>query len=103
MNGLVIGLIAGVVFGTVSVLTMLPMRMQDKPRALLAAFASRFAIGFVIPSIALPLPGWAVGAAVGLLISLSDAIVTRAYAPILVFGTVGGALVGLAVDLLTPV
>ena len=73
---------------------MLPMDLEDKPRALAASFASRFSIGFLIPLIALPLPGWLVGGVVGLLVSLSDGIVTRAYAPILVIGGIGGGLIG---------
>ncbi len=81
---------------------MLPMPLDDKPRALAAAFASRFAIGFIVPYLTLPVPGWAAGALAGFLISLSDAIVTRAYAPILIFGTLGGAAVGGAVDWLAP-
>jgi len=86
--------IAGIAFGAVSVATMLPMKLDDKPRALAASFASRFSIGFLIPLVGLPGPGWLVGAGVGLLVSLSDAIVTKAYFPILVAGTLGGALVG---------
>lgn len=86
--------LAGLGFGVISVATMLPMHFADKPRALAASFASRFSIGFLVPLLTMPGPGWLVGAAVGLLISLSDAIVTRAYAPILAAGTVGGAIVG---------
>jgi hypothetical protein len=40
------------------------------------------------------MPGIAKGALVGLLISLPDAIVTKAYAPILIVGAAGGALIG---------
>ena len=39
-------------------------------------------------------PGWALGAALGLLLSLPDAIITKAYAPIQILGTIGGAVVG---------
>ena len=62
---------------------MLPMEFPDKRRALLDAFLSRFAIGFLIPLVKMPIPMWAVGAVVGLLISLPDAVITKAYAPIL--------------------
>ena len=94
MGPLALAVVAGVAFGTFSVVTMLPMALEDKPRALAASFASRFSIGFLIPLVGSPGPGWLVGATVGLLISLSDAIVTRAYAPILATGTLGGALIG---------
>ena len=94
MSPLLTGLIAGLAFGLLSVATMLPMAFEDKPRALAASFASRFAIGFLIPNLALPGPGWFVGALAGLVISASDAIVTRAYAPILGMGALGGAVIG---------
>ena len=96
MNPILFGVLAGVVFGALDVALMLPMQFPDKSTALLGAFASRFAIGFLIPLVKLPLPGWAIGALVGLLISLPDAIVTKAYAPVLATGLIGGALIGLA-------
>lgn len=40
------------------------------------------------------MPGIAKGALIGLLISLPDAVVTRAYGPILGVGVVGGAIIG---------
>jgi hypothetical protein len=95
MNALPFGLACGVGFGALAVLLMLPMKFPDRRTALAAAFASRFAIGLLIPVTHLPLPAWLAGAVVGLLVSLPDAIVTRAYAPILGVGIVGGACIGL--------
>ena len=94
MSPMVPAIASGVGFGVVAVLLMLPMSFPNKRTALIAAFASRFAIGFLIPLVAMPIPGIAKGALVGLLISLPDAIVTKAYAPILIVGDVGGALIG---------
>ncbi len=94
MNNLLFAVICGIAFGALAVLLMLPMQFPNKRTALAAAFASRFAIGFVVPLVALPVAGFAKGALIGLLISLPDAIVTRAYGPILVVGVVGGALIG---------
>ncbi len=62
--------------------------------ALLGAFASRFAIGFTIGCVQLPWAVWLIGILFGLLLSLPDAIVTKAYGPILVVGAVGGLLIG---------
>jgi hypothetical protein len=90
----VLAIICGVGFGALAMVLMLPMSFPNKRTALLAAFASRFAIGFLIPLVALPVPGLVKGALVGLLISLPDAIVTKAYGPILVVGIVGGAAIG---------
>ena len=73
---------------------MLPMSFPDKTTALLAAFASRFAIGLAIPCIQLPWPGWMIGLVFGLLLSLPDALVTKAYAPILIIGAIGGTVIG---------
>ena len=96
MNPVIFGLLAGLVFGAIDVALMLPMAFPDKKTALLAAFASRFAIGFLIPLVKMPIPPWAVGAVVGLLISVPDAIITKAYAPILISGLVGGLVIGWA-------
>ncbi|WP_254509213.1 hypothetical protein [Anatilimnocola floriformis] len=88
------GLIAGIVFGAVSVAMMLPMPFPDKTAALLGAFLNRFGIGLVIGCVKLPWPGWAIGLAFGLLLSLPEAIITKAYAPILIVGSIGGLLIG---------
>jgi len=88
------GIVSGVIFGGIAAGAMLPMSFPDKKAALLGAFLNRFAIGVVIGCVQLPWPGWAVGLLFGLLISLPDAIITKAYVPILVFGCVGGAVIG---------
>jgi uncharacterized membrane protein YagU involved in acid resistance len=88
------GLIAGLVFGLVAVGLMLPLRFDEKWRALAAAFASRFAIGLAIACVQLPWPGSLVGFVFGLLLSVPDALITKAYAPILIVGAVGGTIIG---------
>jgi hypothetical protein len=94
MESVLSGTIAGAAFGVVVVAAMLPLKFEDKPRALVAAFLNRFGIGFVIAVASLPMPGWAAGLALGLLLSLPDALITKAYAPILSLGAVGGAIIG---------
>jgi hypothetical protein len=94
MNPILFGLLGGIAFGIVDVLLMLPMQFQDKKTALTAAFLSRFAIGFLIPLCKLPLPMPVTGAIIGLLISLPDAVITKAYAPIIGTGIAGGLLLG---------
>ena len=94
MSALVFGIVAGLAFGALSVGLMLPMSFPDKTTALLAAFTDRFAIGFLVPLVSLPLPGWARGAIVGLLISIPSALVTKTYIPIIVIGTAGAAVIG---------
>ncbi|MEY4269605.1 MAG: hypothetical protein RLZZ58_821 [Pseudomonadota bacterium] len=94
MNPLLFGMIAGVLFGALNVASMIPMQFPDKPTALAGAFFSRFAIGFLIPLVHMQLPTWIVGAGVGFLISLPDAIITKAYVPVMVNGIIGGAIIG---------
>ena len=95
MSRVILGLIAGIVFGAVDVALMLPMSFPDKGAALFGAFTSRLAIGFVIGCVQLPgWPGWLVGLVFGLLISLPDAIITHKYVPILVLGGIGGLIIG---------
>jgi hypothetical protein len=89
-----LGLIAGVVFGAISVGMMVPMAFPDKRAALLGAFTDRFAIGLVIGCVQLPWPGWSVGLFFGLLLSLPSAIITKAYLPILILGGIGGLVIG---------
>ena len=88
------GIISGLIFGAISVALMLPLQFTDKTTALVAAFLSRFAIGLVIGCIVLPWPGWVVGLVFGFLLSLPDALVTKAFAPILIIGSVGGLIIG---------
>jgi hypothetical protein len=95
MSRLAVGLVAGLIFGAVDVALMLPMSFPDKRTALIAAFISRFGIGLVIPLVNLPTwPGWLVGVIFGVLLSLPDALVTKAYVPILIGGAVGGLIIG---------
>ncbi|PYJ09967.1 MAG: hypothetical protein DMF06_08200 [Verrucomicrobia bacterium] len=92
LNG---GLISGLIFGAVTVAMMLPMQFPGgKTTALIAAFISRFGIGLVIGCVQLSWPGWLVGLVFGLLLSVPDALLTKAYAPIIIVGTVGGAIIG---------
>jgi len=53
--------LCGLVFGTLTVLSMLPMSFPDKRAALLGAFFNRFAIGFVVILIDIPCSGWLIG------------------------------------------
>jgi hypothetical protein len=94
MSSALSGTIAGLVFGVVTVLLMLPMPFPNKTAALTAAFFNRFGIGIVIGCVSLAWPGWIVGVVFGLLLSLPDAIITKAYAPILIVGTIGGGVIG---------
>ena len=96
MSRVLLGVLLGLAAGVIDVLLMLPMKFPDKPTALLAAFLNRFAIGFLAANVGLPTNVIASGAMVGLLVSLPDAIITKAYAPILITGVVFGAFAGVA-------
>ncbi|HEY8183703.1 MAG TPA: hypothetical protein VII32_15775 [Thermoanaerobaculia bacterium] len=94
MNPILFGIISGLIFGAADVALMIPMKHPDKGTAMLGAFASRFAIGFIIGITRMPVPGWLRGIIIGVLISIPDAIVTKAYIPILATGVIGGAIIG---------
>jgi hypothetical protein len=101
MSRLWLGVLAGLIYGALSVTSMLPLQFPDKRAALLGAFLNRFAIGVVIGSAvgapqlgAIGLPPWAIGLAAGVLLSAADAVITKAYAPILVLGALGGIVIG---------
>lgn len=94
MSRISLGVLCGLIFGGIDVALMIPMSFHDKRAAMLGAFIARFAIGFVILNIRLPWPGWAVGLFIGILLSLPDAIITKAAAPILGTGALGGLIIG---------
>jgi len=97
MSRINLGVICGLVFGAIDIGIMLPMSFPDKRAAITAAFVARFGIGFVIGAARLPWPGWAVGLFFGLLLSIPDAIITKAYAPIIGMGAVGGTIIGVII------
>jgi hypothetical protein len=96
MNPFVFGIAAGLGFGVLDLLLMIPLDLPDKKRAMSGAFLNRFAIGFLIPLIEAPIPSLLVGGLVGLLVSLPDAVITKAYGPIIGVGVVGGVILGWA-------
>lgn len=98
MSRILLGTICGIVFGLVDAALMLPFEFPNKTDALTGAFLSRFGIGFVIGAARLGLPGWLAGMLFGILLSLPDAIITHAYAPIIISGAIGGTIIGLIVN-----
>ena len=94
MTRIALGLLLGVVIGAVDVLLMLPLKFPDKRAALLGAFCARFALGFFAATVQLPVAPILSGVIVGVLTSLPDAIITKAYVPIMVTGVILGAVAG---------
>ena len=82
------------IIGAVDVALMLPLSFPDKRAALLGAFCARFALGFFAATVRLPLSPILTGVLVGILTSLPDAIITKAYVPIMATGVVFGAIAG---------
>lgn len=97
MDNLIKGIIAGLVFGILDVLLMIPIPMNDKAVAMLASFIGRFAIGFLIANTSLPVAPWVKGLIIGLLLSLPDAIITKTFIPIIGVGAVGGIVIGILI------
>ena len=93
-----LGVACGVVYGALSAASMVPLSFPDKRAALMGAFFNRFSIGCMIGAAAVPWPGWLSGLVVGVLLSLADAIITKAYAPILILGAIGGTAIGWIVE-----
>jgi hypothetical protein len=88
--------VAGLAFGLIDLLLMIPLDLPDKKTAMIGAFLSRFAIGFLIPLVKAPMAPWLIGGMVGLLVSLPDAVITKTYVPIIAVGVVGGVIIGWA-------
>ena len=98
MSKIKLGVICGLVFGVIDAALMLPLSFPDKVAAITGAFISRFAIGLVIGAARLPWPGWVAGLFFGVLLSLPDAIITKAAAPILGTGAIGGIIIGAVIQ-----
>jgi hypothetical protein len=94
MSRVPLGILLGLVIGAVDVALMLPLSFPDKRAALLGAFCARFALGFFAATVRLPMSPILTGVLVGLLTSLPDAIITKAYAPIMGMGLLFGAIAG---------
>src|ERR1041385_5203922 len=77
--------------GALDVALMLPLKFSDRATAFSAAFASRFAIGVLATTVQLPIPPWARGL-----------VVTKAYAPIIATGIIGGTMIGWAAGRWAP-
>jgi hypothetical protein len=86
MNRPALGSLLRLAVGAIDLLLMLPTRLSDEPTALAGAFFDRFAIGFLAVNVTLAMCPALASAVVGLLISIPDAIVTKAYAPVIVTG-----------------
>lgn len=94
MTRTTLGLMLGLGIGAVDVLMMVPLSFPDKRAALLGAFCARFALGFFAATVRLPTAPVVTGVIVGILTSLPDAIITKAYAPIMASGVIFGAIAG---------
>jgi hypothetical protein len=97
MSKILLGIICGIVFGGISIATMIPLKLEDKRTAMVGAFVNRFSIGFVIGATNLPLASWLSGLLFGALLSLPDAIITKAWIPIMTLGVMGGGAIGLVI------
>ena len=91
MTRVTLGLLLGVVIGGVDVLLMLPLTFPDKRAALLGAFCARFALGFLVANVRLPVSPILSGVVVGVLTSLPDALITKASGRSLAGSSVVGA------------
>jgi hypothetical protein len=97
MDSINLGLICGAAFGVIDVAVMIPLKVEDKRKkieALIGAFIERFMLGFLIPVVCIGLNPIVTGALLGLGLSVPTALITRAYAPIIGIGVVGGIIIG---------
>lgn len=95
MDNISKGIIAGLALGIASIIPMFFMEFEDKKKAIVASFINRFAIGFIIFNIDLPMVGWLNGLIIGSVLSLPDALITKAFKPIMGLGIIGGIICGL--------
>ena len=90
------GIIAGLIFGIIDIIPMFFMdSFTDKNLAIIGAFINRFAIGLIIFTTDFSTKSWIKGLIIGILLSLPDALITKAYVPIIGMGTIGGLIIGI--------
>ena len=97
MNRILLGVICGLAFAIIDVLVMIPLKYETRRKrieAMAAAFIARFMIGFLIPLVDLQMPRPVSGLILGCALSVPSAIITRAYAPIIGIGVIGGLVIG---------
>lgn len=92
------GFVYGLTFAFLDVLPMFFLNIPDVLNAVSAAAVNRFAIGFLLPITLFPSKGWLRGLLLGLMLSLPDAIITKAYEPIMLTGIFGGTIIGILED-----
>ncbi len=98
MNKITLGIICGLAFGIIDVLIMIPLKYENSRKrneAMSAAFIERFMMGFLIPIVELGIHPALTGLLIGLGLSVPSAIITRAYAPIIGIGIIGGVIIGI--------
>jgi hypothetical protein len=95
MNGIVLGIILGLIYGVLDIIPMFKMNLPDRRAAITGAFINRFSIGFLVPNSLPTIDPILRGLLLGIGLSLPDAIITKAYIPIMALGIVGGLVVGL--------
>jgi hypothetical protein len=100
MDYILLGGLLGVIYGVIDII---PMHFMDdfanKRDAMLAAFIERFSIGLLIGVADFGVARWIQGLAIGILLSLPSAIITRAYKPIMGTGIIGGLLIGILIEI----
>lgn len=97
MDVVSLGLLCGLGFGLFSSLIMIPMKVESqrkKYEAISSAFVDRFMIGLIVPNATFGLDPLISGLIIGIGLSIPSAIITRAYAPIMVVGAIGGLVIG---------
>jgi hypothetical protein len=99
MNGILLGIILGFVFGIVAITPMSRMTFSNKQAAITGAFINRFAVGFLIPNALPGIDPILRGLLLGILLSLPDAIITKSYTPIMGLGILGGLILGFIIRL----
>ncbi|MBE0688749.1 MAG: hypothetical protein IH587_01345 [Anaerolineae bacterium] len=99
MNSILLGIILGLIYAVLDIIPMFRMDIPDKQAAITGAFINRFAIGFLIPNSLPTIDPIVRGLLIGIVLSLPDAIITKAYVPIMSLGIIGGLVVGLVTRL----
>ena len=103
MEPIPLGIVFGIGLAAVAVAIMVQMQWpsrREQIEASAAAAANRFMVGLLIPTTDLDLPRWLTGIVIGVALSLPEAIVTKAYPPILGLGLAGGLVLGVLAELM---
>jgi len=96
------GIVVSLIFCLITTFTMLTINTNNKKMLLFWTFLNRVAICIFIAALMRPIQTWPQGLAYGLIIgslfSITDALMTKKYFPIVIVSSLGGIIIAVVIN-----